>query len=262
MGERAKTTLSALDAQTAATNSITAALVQIGQNTGNIADNAKAASQNSETAGQTLDCGASMVERSAAEIEAIRQSTHQTADSCAEMSAKSNAVSQAVESIRGIADQTNLLALNAAIEAARAGEAGRGFAVVADEVRKLAEHTTQATTEITGIINQVLEGMEDMLSSAQASSGQVEQGVLLAQESNGKIAEAKADLSGALQQIEAITSALSEQNMASQSINQDAQKISEMAESNTLRVGEINMEAEQLGSIAQALKTAAGRFQF
>jgi methyl-accepting chemotaxis protein len=107
-----------------------------------------------------------------------------------------------VQTIHGIAEQTNLLALNAAIEAARAGEQGRGFAVVADEVRNLAVRTSQATVEIVAVVKRNHELAEDAVSSMEASKDKVEQGVKLANEAGEVILEIQ---DGARQVVQSIS---------------------------------------------------------
>ena len=124
------------------------------------------------------DCGTSVIVRATEQMRAIASSAEGAASSIGQLGDETAQITSIVNTIREIADQTNLLALNAAIEAARAGEHGRGFAVVADEVRKLAERTSNATTEITGMIATVQDGtqaaigrVKDMHETATASVG-------------------------------------------------------------------------------------------
>ncbi len=131
--------------------------------------------------------GAGIVNSTVDVVQGIAIELNQAAERIAAVSQQSDAIKTIVQSIRGIADQTNLLALNAAIEAARAGEQGRGFAVVADEVRNLAVRTTLATEEIVKVVTHNHELAQDAVASMRDSCAKVDQGVLLAHEAGQAI---------------------------------------------------------------------------
>ncbi|MDN0075254.1 methyl-accepting chemotaxis protein [Crenobacter sp. SG2303] len=155
-------------------------------------ENAKQAYKISESTETISAQGASVIETAAAEMRRIADSARQSASMIEELGAQSSQITSIVNTIHDIADQTNLLALNAAIEAARAGEQGRGFAVVADEVRKLAERTSSSTTEIAGMIDKIREGTHTAIDSMTSMLKQAEQGVVLANDAGeaiGKIRE-------------------------------------------------------------------------
>ncbi|UJJ33413.1 PAS domain-containing protein [Halopseudomonas maritima] len=124
--------------------------------------------------------GADTVDQTVNVVRSIAQELAQVADSIGALSAQSERINSIVQVIRGIAEQTNLLALNAAIEAARAGEQGRGFAVVADEVRNLAARTAQATVEINDVVQQNMELAQQAVSGMSGGREKAEQGVELA----------------------------------------------------------------------------------
>ncbi len=151
---------------------------------------------------ETAQQGAQVVQRTVEVMQSIAGELNRAADGISAVSQQSEMISSIVQTIRGIAEQTNLLALNAAIEAARAGEQGRGFAVVADEVRNLAARTSQATVEIVEVVRRNHELAQGAVSSMEASKDKAEQGVTLANEAGQVILEIQ---DGARQVVQAIS---------------------------------------------------------
>jgi methyl-accepting chemotaxis protein len=145
-----------------------------------VAEAARLSREIAETSEALAISGTAVVDEAGSEMERIRASMVKLEALVLSMGENSDEIGNIVNVIREIADQTNLLALNAAIEAARAGEQGRGFAVVADEVRKLAERTTGATVQISGMIDGILKQIDGAVHGMQEGRAQAEQGVVLA----------------------------------------------------------------------------------
>ena len=173
---------------------------------------------------------------------------------------ESENVSKIVLVIKEVADQTNLLALNAAIEAARAGEQGRGFAVVADEVRKLAERTTQSTQEITTMISSMQSSARDAVTCIEDAVANVNEGVILTKrvgESVSRLGASSHEVKGVIIDV---SSALREQNAASNEIARNVEQIAQTGERNSGAVGEVAKAATELQQLANSLTDSARHF--
>ena len=173
---------------------------------------------------------------------------------------ESENISKIVLVIKEVADQTNLLALNAAIEAARAGEQGRGFAVVADEVRKLAERTTQSTQEITTMISSMQSSARDAVTCIEDAVANVNEGVIMTKrvgESVSRLGASSHEVKGVIIDV---SSALREQNAASNEIARNVEQIAQTGERNSGAVGAVAKAAAELQQLANSLTDSARHF--
>jgi methyl-accepting chemotaxis protein len=177
------------------------------------------------------------------------------------LSEASHRIGGIVKVIREIADQTNLLALNAAIEAARAGEAGRGFAVVADEVRKLAERTGQATQEIGGLIESMQTGVSSSVASMQAANQQADASLVLVSQSEDALGRIDTGSKKVAENVLAISAALNEQDSAIRQVAISIEEIAQRTELNSEAVQTNNQTAKQLDTLSRELRNAVARFR-
>ncbi len=247
--------------QSEAASSMAAAIEQMTVGVDHISKNAQDAHALSSQSGDLSARGAQIVGNVVQEIEQIASAVNQSAGIVEDLGQHSEKISTIVGVIKDIADQTNLLALNAAIEAARAGEAGRGFAVVADEVRKLADRTAHSTQEITDMVSAIQGGTQEAVVSMKNGVERVSQGVELAREAGDAMSQIQAGAQQVVDMVSDISSSLREQSAASTEIAKNVERIAQMAEENSAAVSENANTAGQLEQLAEALQNEAARFQ-
>ena len=227
----------------------------------NVAQNAAEAAENSDTARSTADTGANVVGEAVLAITQVREDTESLKQSMGELGMQADAIGKVMNVINDIADQTNLLALNAAIEAARAGEAGRGFAVVADEVRKLAEKTMDATREVGENIQAIQSSTQENIARVEASAKAAEEASEKANTSGTTLEEIVALVSSNAAQVSNIASASEEQSAATEEMSRSIELVSDIATrtvSEMMRSTELTEEltrlAEETGKVIESLK--------
>ena len=226
-----------------------------------VAENANHAATISAEAKQVTENGRRVVERAMQELERVAVDIGDSAVMIESLGERSKQISSVVGVIREIADQTNLLALNAAIEAARAGEQGRGFAVVADEVRKLAERTSVSTQEISTTVNAILTETGVAVSRMQSVSANMSGSVAMAKEAGDALETIDQRASETVSVVEEIAVRTREQSAASQHIAHLVEQIAEMAETASRQAETNSTQASQLQRFSEDLRSQLSRFQ-
>ena len=237
------------------------AMTQLTENMNQVSQNATETAGISETSSNLSAEGMTIVHNASAEMERISSSVTQSAQVVYALGERSKAISGIVQTIREIADQTNLLALNAAIEAARAGEQGRGFAVVADEVRKLAERTAKATGEISQMIGAIQGETQSAITSIEAGTGQAKNGADLAQQAAASLESINSGARVTMEKVDAIAAAVAQQSRAGNTIADHVTNIMQMAENNSAAAEKALSEANQLDYLATNLKEIGNVFK-
>lgn len=236
--------------QSDAAASMASAVEQMTVSIRQVAGGADEARHITREAGELSRGGRAVIEDTVTEMRGIAAAVAGASQTIEAVGEKSQRISTIVHVIKEVADQTNLLALNAAIEAARAGEQGRGFAVVADEVRKLAERTAQATTDIGEMIEGMQASAEDAVATMQQAVGRVDSGVQLAGRAGESIGGISAGTERVVAAVNEISSALQEQSTVSNDIATNIERIAQMSEENSAATREARSSADQLRQLA------------
>ena len=239
---------------------IATAMQQMSSTVREVSENSTQAADSAGKASETAREGGAIVDDTLGRMRGIADSVRETAQKVQELGARSDQIGKIVGVIDDIADQTNLLALNAAIEAARAGEQGRGFAVVADEVRKLAERTTKATKEIAEMIDAVQGETRTAVDKMKSGTEQVEKGVEVTSKAGSSLSEIIQQAEHVRQMVTQIATAATEQSSATEQVNANMDQISKLVAQAAEGSQQSAKACEQLSSLALELQNIVARF--
>ncbi|MDH3892690.1 MAG: methyl-accepting chemotaxis protein [candidate division Zixibacteria bacterium] len=254
MSQGAKQQTDQIDQVSTAIEEMTATIVESSKNAGEASEGAKSASE-------TADTGGEVVGKTIDGMQRIAGVVRESAESISRLASSVDQIGEIIGVIDDIADQTNLLALNAAIEAARAGEQGRGFAVVADEVRKLAERTGTATGEITGMIKGIQSETDQAVNSMEAGIQEVDKGKELADKAGNSLNEIVSMSQQVMRMINQIADAALEQSTAAEEIAKSVEDVSSIAKETAGGADQSASVAEQLSRQADHLKSMVAKFK-
>jgi methyl-accepting chemotaxis protein len=251
----------AAERQSDATAAMAAAMEELTVSSSHISSSARETERNAQDSMRLAADGSTRVGEAVGAIRKMSETVIGASERIRALETRIGEVSSIANVIKEIAGQTNLLALNAAIEAARAGEQGRGFAVVADEVRKLAERTSSATTEIEQMITGIQGDTGNAVSAMNAALPEVEQGIALASLASDALGAIERGAREALTRVHEIADATHEQSAASTSIAQRVEEISHMVDNTTANIRGAAEAAVNLERIAGGLKEQVARFR-
>jgi aerotaxis receptor len=241
--------------------SVAAATEEFSQSVRSVSDSASQTATAADESQQLVVSAQQSMERSMAATGRVVDSVQQSSLTIQELNLAIAKIGDMTSVIREIADQTNLLALNAAIEAARAGEAGRGFAVVADEVRKLAERTATSTSDIARNVAEIRRVTDTAVASMGEAVSEVETGIALIRESGiglNRITESSDHVTAMARDI---ASSAGEQVMASQLVAQNMERVAQLVDGNMMAANEARTAVDQLVGSAKYLNRIVGRFK-
>lgn len=226
-----------------------------------IARSAAQASTEAEQSSQEAESGMQLQQQTISSVESLKTNMHTASEAVEGLSRDSNAIGSVLDVIKGIAEQTNLLALNAAIEAARAGEQGRGFAVVADEVRSLAQRTQESTAEIQTMIEKLQAGAESSVSAMQQSVHSLDATAELTVKTEGSLQNIVSIINNISLMNDQIASATEQQSVAVKEISDNVNTANQLSQRSAQAFENIKSSSDQLTQVVQNSEALTAQFK-
>ena len=257
----AEESASGADSQAAQVQQVASAIEELSSSAVATSQNSSDAIETAKQASETALRGGETVADTISKVGGLSDSMRGAAENIGKLANSAKQIGQIVEAIDEIADQTNLLALNAAIEAARAGEQGRGFAVVADEVRKLADRTTVATTEIAGMIKQIQDNTESAVQAMEAGVADADQTWRQAEEAGESLSQIVQMSSRVMEVIQQISAGAGQQAQVTGEISQSVEEISKVTIGSSAAAKQSASAAVELSRQAEAMKEMISKFR-
>jgi len=247
--------------QSSQTAEVASAIEEMAKTIIETASNSTAAAESAKHSGNVAKDGGVVVRETVQGMNRISEVVNNAAETVKDLGKSSDQIGEIVQVIDDIADQTNLLALNAAIEAARAGEQGRGFAVVADEVRKLAERTTKATKEIATMIKQIQTETTGAVLSITAGTDEVQKGIELADKAGSALSEIIKGSDKVVDMVNQVAAAGEQQSTTAEQISRNIETINNVAQESAAGVQQIARAAEDLNKLTENLQNLVSGFK-
>ncbi len=243
------------------TADVAAAIEEMSATVTSSSQNAHEANAGAQKAYDLAGMGEEVFKKTTTGMSRIATIVREAAEKVTALGDSSGQIGEIIRVIGDIADQTNLLALNAAIEAARAGEQGRGFAVVADEVRKLAERTSAATKEITGMITRIQRNTQEVVASMAKGNEEVESGLKLSEEASGAMGQIVGSINGMVQMIDQIAVSSQQQSATTDQIARSVEMISSVSSEVSQSTTDLAKMADQMSTQAEELREMIAHFR-
>jgi aerotaxis receptor len=246
--------------QSEATSSAAAAIEEVTVSIGEVATHAKTTMETATHTGEVSRQGTLVTQNASRTIESLAGTVRHSAEQVESLGHRSEEIGRVTSVIKEIADQTNLLALNAAIEAARAGEQGRGFAVVADEVRKLAERTARATQEIADMTLSIQNETQTAVAGMRSGAQQVAEGVQLVNATEESLRQINLEMGKTTEMVGEISHASNEQQSAMVQLAQNVERVANMTEQNVVVIDQTSATVDRLNAVVTRMRKSTTQY--